>query len=71
MKTIRLFCECGARRLFSASTTDDLITSIDASGWSDRAYSAASKRRVRGECEGQCPTCAGDGEAAPENREAR
>lgn len=55
MKALRLFCWCGAVKLFKGQTTDELLTAIDTSGWVDRAYLRASKQRMRGECLGTCP----------------
>jgi Fe-S-cluster-containing hydrogenase component 2 len=57
MKAIRLFCPCGAVRLFSGRTVDAVIAAIQASGWISRAATPASQRRVRGEADGVCPRC--------------
>lgn len=67
IKALRLFCKCGAVRLFSGYDTDAVLASIDAAGWQEVSD---DRRFVRGEGGGRCPVCAGDGEAAPEFREA-
>jgi hypothetical protein len=57
VKTIRLICPCGAVHQFDGVTLDDVIRAIDAAGWIDRAWTAASKAMPQGQAEGLCPTC--------------